>query len=104
MAGNSTRQSAAVSAMAATVEEMSAGIAHMATLADSSETRALASGEQCRTGSSEIEQTAKIVGELATDVQSSATTVAALGERSREISAIVGVIREVCLLYTSRCV
>ena len=95
LAGNSTRQSAAVSAMAATVEEMSAGIAHMATLADSSETRALASGEQCRTGSSEIERTAKIVGELATDVQSSATTVAALGERSREISAIVGVIREV---------
>ena len=95
LAGNSTRQSAAVSAMAATVEEMSTGIAHMATLADSSETPALASGEQCRTGSSEIERTAKIVGELATDVQSSATTVAALGERSREISAIVGVIREV---------
>ncbi len=54
MASNSTRQSAAVSAMAATVEQMSTGIAHMATLADSSEARALASGEQCRTGSSEI--------------------------------------------------
>ncbi len=95
VADNSTRQSAAVSAMSATVEKMSTGIAHMATLADSSETRALASGEQCRTGSSEIERTTKIVDELATGVQSSATAVAALGERSREISAIVGVIREV---------
>jgi len=87
-------QSASVSAMVSTVEQMSSGISVMAAQSDAAKIKVQQAGERCDQGSAEITSTTRVVEHLASDVQGTADSMLSLGEHSREISSIVGVIRE----------
>nr|WP_281193166.1 methyl-accepting chemotaxis protein [Candidatus Accumulibacter aalborgensis] len=89
------QQSASVGAMVATVEEMSSGIAVMAKQSDTAKLKVQQTGVRCNQGSDEITSTALVVASLAADVQGTVDSMQSLGARSREISSIVGVIREI---------
>lgn len=89
------QQSASVGAMVVTVEEMSSGIAVMAKQSDTAKLKVQQAGARCNQGSDEITSTALVVESLATDVQGTVDSMQSLGARSREISSIVGVIREI---------
>ncbi|MBL8406607.1 MAG: hypothetical protein JNJ81_02205, partial [Candidatus Accumulibacter sp.] len=88
-------QSASVSAMVSTVEQMSSGISVMAAQSDAAKIKVQQAGERCDQGSAEITSTTRVVEHLASDVQGTADSMLSLGEHSREISSIVGVIREI---------
>ena len=88
-------QSASVSAMVSTVEQMSSGISVMAAQSDAAKIKVQQAGEHCDQGSAEITSTTRVVEHLASDVQGTADSMLSLGEHSREISSIVGVIREI---------
>ena len=95
VAADAAHTSDSVTSAAGTLEQMSAGVHDMAGLALASKTRATAAGEQCREGSRKVEGTSAIVEQLAADVGATAGSINSLGERSREISGIVGTIREI---------
>ena len=95
VAESAQKQSVSVSAMVATVEEMSSGISVMARRSDAAKIKVEQAGVRCNQGSREITSTALVVEGLATDVQGTAESMQALGAHSREISSIVGVIREI---------
>ncbi|MEF8746288.1 MAG: methyl-accepting chemotaxis protein [Candidatus Accumulibacter propinquus] len=95
VADGTHRQNSAVSAMVTTVEQMSSGISVMAAQADAAKSKVQQAGTRCDQGSTEISTTATVVERLATDVQETADSMRRLGEHSREISGIVGVIREI---------
>jgi methyl-accepting chemotaxis protein len=95
VAESTRHQSTSVGAMVATVEEMSSGIATMAQQSEAAKIKVQQAGARCNQGSEEISNTAAVVQSLAADVQGSVDSMQALGARSREISSIVGVIREI---------
>ncbi|HRP97298.1 MAG TPA: methyl-accepting chemotaxis protein [Rhodocyclaceae bacterium] len=91
----SQRQSDAASSMAAAVEQMTVGIENIARNAGEADGLARRSGDLSREGGEIVASVVKEIGEIAASVASSARTVEALGERSGQISAIVGVIGEI---------
>jgi methyl-accepting chemotaxis protein len=95
VADGAKAQSDSVASVAGTLEQMSSGIHEMAERSANSRQRAEAAGSHCVQGSREIAGTSESVGKLAADVESTAGSINTLGERSREISGIVGVIREI---------
>jgi len=88
-------QDSAASAMVAAIDRISNGISLMAGQAASVEQRVQQAGTRCDQGSEEITTTATVVETLAADVQATADSMQVLGEHSREITSIVGVIREI---------
>jgi methyl-accepting chemotaxis protein len=95
VAADTANTSESVASAAGTLEEMSAGVHDMAGLASASKGRATAAGLHCREGSRKVSGTSAIVEQLAADVDTTAGSINSLGERSREISGIVGTIREI---------
>ncbi|MBS1198181.1 MAG: methyl-accepting chemotaxis sensory transducer [Proteobacteria bacterium] len=95
VAESSHNQSNSVCSMVSTMEQMSHGIAEMAAQSDSAKLKGEQAGTHCDQGSLEITKTATVVEQLASDVQGTANSMQELGTRSREISSIVGVIREI---------
>jgi methyl-accepting chemotaxis protein len=95
VAENSHSQSNSVSAMVTTMEQMARGIAEMAGQSESAKAKGEQAGSHCDQGSREITNTVIVVEQLANDVQGTANGIQTLGERSREITSIVGVIREI---------
>ncbi|WP_313953404.1 methyl-accepting chemotaxis protein [Accumulibacter sp.] len=95
VADGAQTQSASVMAMVTTMEQMSSGISAMAEQSDSARSKVEQAGGRCDQGSKQITSTASVVEALANDVQATADSIRLLGERSREISSIVNVIREV---------
>lgn len=95
VAASARTQSGSVTAVLGTVEQMSSGISAMAEQAALARIRVQQAGVRCAQGSAEIVSTAAVVENLAADVQATAESVSLLGERSREISGIVTVIRAV---------
>jgi methyl-accepting chemotaxis protein len=91
----SQRQSDAASSMAAAVEQMTVGIENIARNAGEADGLARRSGDLSREGGEIVASVVKEIGEIAASVASSARTVEALGERSGQISTIVGVIGEI---------
>jgi len=81
--------------MVAAIDQISNGISLMAGQAASVEQRVQQAGARCDQGSEEITATATVVETLAADVQATADSMLVLSEHSREISGIVGVIREI---------
>ncbi|ANQ86853.1 putative methyl-accepting chemotaxis transducer [Azoarcus olearius] len=88
-------QAQAASGMAASVEELSVSITHVADNAR----EAAQMGEAALAGSHEghevVARTTQEMEAIADDIRQSADTVLALGEQSKQISSVVGVIREI---------
>jgi len=95
VADSTHRQSASVGAMADTVGRMANGIAQMANRAETVKDMVQGAGARCDRGSGEISQSTRAVEGLAADVHRTAEAMRSLGLHSRQISSIVGVIREI---------
>ncbi|MDM8348735.1 methyl-accepting chemotaxis protein [Pseudomonas sp. sp1636] len=91
----SQKQSDAASSMAAAVEEMTVGIEHIARGAGDADALALRSGELSREGGAIVASVVQEISEIAVSVAESARTIEELGERSGQISTIVGVIGDI---------
>jgi len=88
-------QSDAAASMAAAVEQMTVGIEHIAHSAGEADSLAKRSGELSRQGGEIVASVVAEISEIARSVESSARTVEELGERSGQVSAIVGVIGDI---------
>lgn len=91
----SQSQSEAASSMAAAVEQMTVGIDHIASNAGSANEIARRSGALSREGGEIVESVVLEIGEIAASVSQSARMIEELGRSSEQISAIVGVIKEI---------
>ncbi|MBA1264675.1 methyl-accepting chemotaxis protein [Stutzerimonas sp. NM35] len=88
-------QSDAAASMAAAVEQMTVGIEHIAHSAGEADSLAKHSGELSRQGGEIVASVVAEISEIARSVERSARTVEELGERSGQVSAIVGVIGDI---------
>jgi aerotaxis receptor len=91
----SNQQSEAASNMAAAVEELSVSIDQVGEHANEADAVSRASGEASREGGQVIHNTANEIGRIADAVNSSSQTIHTLESYTGEISAIVGVIKDI---------
>jgi len=94
-AAATTAQSEAASGMAAAVEEMSVSIDQVRDHAREARHVAASAGEASRTGGAVVHSTSNEMRQVATAVNDAAHSIRELENYSREISAIVDVIRDV---------
>ncbi|GAB7128633.1 methyl-accepting chemotaxis protein [Silvimonas sp. JCM 19000] len=95
LSSESQRQADISSATAATIEEITVSISHIADGASQSEAAASETGAVSLQSASEVQQLATDIDSIATSVDHLAETLAALGERSSQITNIIGVIKEI---------
>lgn len=95
MDARSCRQSEAVSAMAATIEEMNASIEHLSGNASEAHQMAVKSGELSGKGSAVINEAAVGMERIAKAVDQSTHFITELGRHSEQISVIVHTIKEI---------
>ncbi|WP_428825992.1 methyl-accepting chemotaxis protein [Azonexus sp. IMCC34842] len=91
----SSHQSEAASSMAATVEEMTVSINHVADRAREANGLSVSSGEQAQRGESIIGQTVVGINGIAETVRSAAEQISRLEQQSERINHVVSVIKEV---------
>lgn len=95
VAATSERQHSAASDIAATVEEMTVSINHVADRAREANRISSDSGALARSGATVIGQTATDIQDIAATVNDASVLIHGLDERSQQISSIVGVIKDV---------
>lgn len=88
-------QSQAASSMAATVEELTVSINHVADNANEAHALSSDSGRQSAEGGAVIQETLASMQSIADTVQGAAAQIAELGQHSDQISSIVNVIKEI---------
>ncbi|WFS17244.1 methyl-accepting chemotaxis protein [Pseudomonas sp. 905_Psudmo1] len=88
-------QSQAASSMAATVEELTVSINHVADNAKEAHGLSSDSGRQSAEGGAVIQETLASMQRIADTVQGAAAQIAELGQHSDQISSIVNVIKEI---------
>lgn len=88
-------QSQAASSMAATVEELTVSINHVADNANEAHGLSSDSGRQSAEGGAVIQETLVSMQRIADTVQGAAVQIAVLGQHSDQISSIVNVIKEI---------
>ncbi|TRO32641.1 HAMP domain-containing protein [Pseudomonas sp. ALS1131] len=88
-------QSQAASSMAATVEELTVSINHVADNANEAHALSSDSGRQSAEGGAVIQETLASMQRIADTVQGAAAQIAELGQQSDQISSIVNVIKEI---------
>ena len=88
-------QSESASSMAAAVEELSVSIDQVGEHANEADVVSRASGKASREGGEVIHNTANEIGHIADAVNSSAQSINALESYTKEISTIVGVIKDI---------
>ncbi|MDR8014375.1 methyl-accepting chemotaxis protein [Ectopseudomonas guguanensis] len=88
-------QSQAASSMAATVEELTVSINHVADNANEAHGLSSDSGRQSAEGGAVIQETLGSMQRIADTVQGAAAQIAELGQHSDQISSIVNVIKEI---------
>ena len=88
-------QSQAASSMAATVEELTVSINHVADNANEAHGLSSDSGRQSAEGGAVIQETLASMQRIADTVQGAAVQIAELGQHSDQISSIVNVIKEI---------
>lgn len=88
-------QSQAASSMAATVEELTVSINHVADNANEAHGLSSDSGRQSEEGGAVIQETLVSMKRIAETVQDAAAQIAELGQHSDQISSIVNVIKEI---------
>ncbi len=91
----SQQQSSAASSMAATVEEMTVSINHVGDRAAEANNISSESGKIAIEGERTIGQTVSDIQEIAETVTSASTSISELEAQSKQISAVVAVIKEV---------
>ncbi len=95
VAESSSSQSDAASAMAAAVEEMTVGINHISSNAREAQSEASVAGQLSVDGGAVMRETIEDINRISEVVQRSAEIIRSLGERSSQISTIVGTIKEI---------
>ncbi|MBS0356489.1 MAG: HAMP domain-containing protein [Proteobacteria bacterium] len=95
VAQSSCGQSDAASAMAAAVEQMTVGINHISSNAQDAQGEATHAGQLAVEGGDVVRRTIDDINRISEVVQRTAGIVGGLGERSTQISAIVGTIKEI---------
>ena len=95
VAQSSSSQSDAASAMAAAVEEMTVGINHISANASEAQSEASIAGQLSVDGGAVMRETIEDINRISEVVQRSAEIIRSLGERSSQISTIVGTIKEI---------
>ncbi len=95
VSNSSREQSAAVSAMASCVEEMTHSISQVSQYASDARELAIQSDQVSKTGEVIVGRTVQTMREIASASGSTAATVTQLGERSEQISRVVTVIRDI---------
>ena len=88
-------QSQAASSMAATVEELTVSINHVADNANEAHGLSSESGRQSAEGGTVIQSTLSSMQRIADTVQGAAVQISELGQHSDQISSIVNVIKEI---------
>jgi len=91
----SQEQSGATSGMAAAVEELSVSISHVADNAREAADMTQGAQEATREGRGKVQETVAGMERIAAEIRQSAGQVQSLGERSKQISAIIGVIKDI---------
>ncbi len=92
---SATQQNEATSSAAAAVEQVTVSIGEVAEHARSTRDVAATAGEMSRTGVQRSDEACQTINSLAETVKQSAGQVETLGQRSAEISQIVGTIKEI---------
>ncbi len=95
MSSASVLQSEAASSMAATVEEMTVSINHVADRANEANNLSVSSGQQARQGEAVITETVQGINGIAETVGSAAEQISRLEQQSEQINHVVAVIKEV---------
>jgi methyl-accepting chemotaxis protein len=95
VAAASESQSDNASSMAAAIEQLTASIHQMADSANQAHQLSVASGDVSRKGSEVIQSTLKEMNEIASTVTTAASTIDGLGQQSKQISAVVDVIKDI---------
>ena len=91
----STIQSEASSAMAATMEQMTVSVNHVAQQAQTTQAGAVESQKLVSSGAQVIHQTIQDIHEISAMVKHALTRIQQLEEDSRQVVAVIGVIREI---------
>jgi methyl-accepting chemotaxis protein len=89
------QQSQSASGMAASVEQMSVSISHVAASAGDAAQVGEEAAESTHRGRSIVQKTVEELERIAGEIGRSAEVIHSLGERSQQISGIVGVIKEI---------
>ena len=92
---DSERQADVSSATAATIEEITVSINHIADNAREAERMAMDAGEVSQRSASAVENLSQDIDGISHSVELLAATLGALGEKSGQINAIIGVIKEI---------
>ncbi|WP_263772378.1 methyl-accepting chemotaxis protein [Propionivibrio soli] len=95
MADESKRQAETLSSTAATIEQITVSIDHIADNAKQAEQTATRTGEVSLHSVDAVNDLAKGIEKISDEVGRLATTLGSLGERSTEMNAIIGAIREI---------
>jgi len=95
MQAGSGRQSEAAAAMAAAIEELTVSIGYVSNSAGDAQRMSAAAGDASREGSAAVDRAVAEMGSIVRMVQDAADMIDALNEESRQISSVVGVIKEV---------
>ncbi|SMC20579.1 methyl-accepting chemotaxis protein [Andreprevotia lacus DSM 23236] len=95
MSANAGKTSEASSSMAATVEEVTVSITHIADRSTEADELARSSGQQAKTGASVIDATVARIDGIASTVRDASEQIGVLREQSANISAVVNTIKEI---------
>jgi methyl-accepting chemotaxis protein len=91
----SAQQSESASSMAATMEEMTVSINHVADRATEADQLSSSSGKQAHEGTAIIGDTVDGINSIAATVREASAQIASLEENSERVNAVLGVIKEV---------
>ncbi|MBV8659190.1 MAG: methyl-accepting chemotaxis protein [Burkholderiales bacterium] len=95
VSARSNVQSEATANMAAAIEELTVSIGHVKDNAGSAQSASSEAGSRSDDGAVEVGRAAAEIRSIADELQTTASTIAALGEETQSISSIVSIIREV---------
>ncbi|SFN40205.1 methyl-accepting chemotaxis sensory transducer with Cache sensor [Formivibrio citricus] len=95
MAEKSEQQTETLNATAATIEEITVSISHIADNAQQAEQTATKTGEISRHATGSVNDLAGGIEKISSEVGRLAATLGSLGERSGEMNAIIGAIRDI---------
>ena len=95
VSADSERQAEASSSTAATIEQITVSINHIADNASSGEGIAVQTGQVSRQSAEAVTALATGIRHIASEVEKLSTTLGGLGQRSTEMNAIIGVIRDI---------
>ncbi|HLO62176.1 MAG TPA: methyl-accepting chemotaxis protein, partial [Azonexus sp.] len=95
VSADSERQAEASSSTAATIEQITVSINHIADNASSGEAIAVQTGQVSRQSAEAVTALASGIRHIESEVEKLSTTLGGLGRRSTEMNAIIGVIRDI---------